>query len=64
MHEMTPEQLRERITKLREVTSSPITLKKSLTTKKAEEKSAKATEPKATGAQLANKYLNMGKPKS
>lgn len=61
MHEMSPEELRERVTQLREITSSPITFKKSLTNKKAEEKAARTTEPKASGAELASKYLNLGK---
>jgi hypothetical protein len=61
MHDMTPEELRERVTQLREITSSPISLKKSLTNKKADEKAARTTAPKASGADLASKYLNLGK---
>ena len=61
MHEMTPEKLRERVTQLRDITSSPITLKKSLTNKKAEEKASRSTAPKESAAALASKYLNLGK---
>jgi hypothetical protein len=61
MHEMSPEELRERVTQLREITSSPITLKKSLTNKKTEEKSARSATPKASAADLTSKYLNLGK---
>lgn len=61
MHEMTPEQLRERVTQLRDITSSPIALKKSLTSRKEETKSARATAPKESAASLTNKYLNLGK---
>jgi len=61
MHEMSPEELRERVTQLREITSSPITLKKSLTNKKAEEKASRSTTPKESAASLTNKYLNLGK---
>ena len=62
MHEMSPEELRERVTQLRDITSSPITLKKSLTNKKAEEKVARGVAPKGpSAADLANKYLNLGK---
>jgi hypothetical protein len=63
MHDMTPEELRERVNQLREVSSSPHSLKKSLTNKKAAEKAEKATEPKASAVSLTNKYLNLGKPK-
>jgi hypothetical protein len=61
MHEMSPEELRERVTQLREITSSPITFKKSLTNKKAEEKAARAGEPKVSSEAIKNKYLNLGK---
>lgn len=60
---MEPEELREHVTKLREITSSPQTLKKSLMDKKAEEKASRKTpsEPKASAASVASKYLNLVK---
>lgn len=58
---MSAEELREHVTTLREITSSPMTFKKFLTNKKIEEKTARVSAPKATSADLANKYLNLGK---
>jgi hypothetical protein len=56
--QLSPEELRERVTQLREITSSPNTLKKSLTNKKQEEKSTVQT--KVSAAELTNKYLKLG----
>lgn len=64
MDQMTPDELRAHVSTLREVSSSPITLKKHLSNKKQEAKAAKTTTPKQTGADLANKYLNLGKKAS
>jgi len=62
--QMSPEELRVHVTTLREVSSSPMTLKKSLSVAKAEAKTNKATEPKQSGKDLTSKYLNFGKPKA
>ena len=56
MTEMSAEKLREYVTQLRDVTSSPMTLKKMLQDKKEAAKPAKKGAATMSAASLADKY--------
>lgn len=67
LDQLPPEELREHISQLRAVSSSPNTLRAHINADKEANKKARSTktpaEPKQSAASLADKYKNFGKKK-